>query len=89
MPLTIRSNTWNKLPDEYKQVIEAAAEKAETENRQLVKKQTEEYVELLEKAGMTVTYPDPEAFRKKTTGVADVFSGVYGDDPVEYLKTFK
>lgn len=88
MPLTIRSDIWNKLPDNYKQIINDAAKKAEAENRQLVKKQTEEYVELLEQAGMQVNYPDLEVFRKKTTGVTSVFSGLYGDDLLEFLENY-
>ena len=89
MPLTIRSDIWNKLPEEYKTVINEAAKKAETENRQLVKKQTEEYVALLEAAGMEVNYPDLEAFRKKTTGVKNVFSGLYGEELLKYLEEFE
>ncbi|MBQ6553948.1 MAG: TRAP transporter substrate-binding protein [Firmicutes bacterium] len=89
MPLTIRSDIWNKLPEDYKTVINEAAKKAETENRQLVKKQTEDYVALLEQAGMQVTYPDLEAFRKKTTGVKNVFSGLYGKELLDYLDEFE
>ena len=89
MPLTMRSDIWNKLPDNYKEIINNAAKKAETENRQLVKKQTEEYVALLEQAGMKVNYPDLEPFRQKTMGVQDVFSGLYGEELLDYLKKFK
>lgn len=89
MPLTIRSDIWNGLPDNYKDIINAAAERAETENRQLVKKQTDEYVELLEKEGMEIVYPDLEPFREKTRGVTDVFSGMYGNKLIQFLRNFE
>ena len=55
----------------------------------LVKQQTEEYVDLLEQAGMTVCYPDLEPFKKKTVGVMEVFSGIYGYDLTKQLKEYR
>ncbi len=88
MPLTIRQDIWKGLPQEYRDIISEAAKTAEAEDRAMVKQQTEEYVELLEKEGMTVTYPDTEPFREATADVIDFFSDIYGAELTAYMHSY-
>lgn len=88
MPLTISNEIWNGLKPEYREIIEKAAKTAETEDRKLVKQQTEDFVSKLEEAGMEVNYPNLEPFKKATSGVMDVFSQIYGQELIdEVLKS--
>ena len=86
MPLTIRQDIWSELTPEYQQIIADSAKKAETQNRQLVKNQTDELVKELEKKGMEVVYPDLQPFKEATSDVKNMFSTVYGQDLLDYLK---
>ncbi|MBR1736943.1 MAG: TRAP transporter substrate-binding protein [Firmicutes bacterium] len=86
MPLTIRSDIWNSLSDEYRQIIGDAAKAAEKEDRELVKKQTEEYVSNLEKEGMVVVHPDLEPFKEKTENVMTVFADLYDEKLIQFVK---
>ncbi len=86
MPLTIRQDIWEKLPEEYREAILLAAREAQTMNRELVAQQTESCVSLLEEAGMVVLYPDLEEFSDATRGVMDVFANVYGEELLSAVK---
>jgi tripartite ATP-independent transporter DctP family solute receptor len=86
MPLTIRNDIWAALDESYKKIISEAAYDAQQLNRKIVQKQTKEYVSKLEKKGMKVIYPDLSPFKKKTTGVIDVFSDVYGSELVDLVR---
>jgi len=85
MPLTIRNDIWKSLDTEYKTVIEEAAIEAQKLNRELVKKQTEEFVSLLEDEGMIISHPNLSEFQEATSGVLDVFYYVYGDDLIQQI----
>lgn len=89
MPLTIRKDIWDTLRPEYQEVISWAAKDAESQNRKLVREQTESYVQKLEDTGMEIVYPDLEPFRKATDGVKDMFSNVYGQDLIDYLNSIQ
>ena len=89
MPLTIRSDLWRAIDRGYKNTILEAAEHAQTFNRTLVKKQTEEYVEKLEEEGMEVEYPDLNPFREATKGVSTVFENVFGRKLLEFVEDFR
>ena len=80
MPLTIANDIWTELKPEYREIIEKAAKVAETEDRQLIKSQTEDLVASLEKEGMVVTRPDLAPFKEATSGVMDMFESVYGQE---------
>ncbi|MBQ4226548.1 MAG: TRAP transporter substrate-binding protein DctP, partial [Oscillospiraceae bacterium] len=86
MPLTIRNDLWQSLKPEYRDIIESAAKTAATEDRQLVKKQTEDFVSMLEKEGMEVVYPDLAPFQEATAGVIDFFADIYGHELIEKVK---
>ncbi len=88
MPLTIDNTIWTALNPEYREIIEKAAKTAETEDRDLVKQQTEDFVSALEKEGMVVNYPDLAPFKEATAGVMDVFAQIYGQELIdEVLKS--
>ncbi len=89
MPLAIREDIWQQLPENYQQIIKDAAAQAQQKNREIVKKGTEEYVELLEKEGMKIVYPDLEPFKEKTMGVMNVFSGLYDDELIRFVRNYK
>lgn len=89
MPLSIRKDIWDRLPKEYQTILSEAALHAQEENRKTVKKQTEDYVELLEQKGMTVVYPNLNVLKEATTGVSEMFSDVYGQDLLLRVETFR
>ena len=87
MPLTIRKDLWDSLKPEYQSIIESAAKTAETEDRRLVKQQTEDFVEKLQtEGGMEVNYPDLEPFKTATAGVLDVFADIYGRELIDEVQ---
>ena len=86
MPLVIRLDLWNEFSQADKDIILAAAKKAQDLDRKLVKEQTESYVSKLREEGMTITNPDLKAFQKATSGVIDVFTNVYGEELLARLK---
>ena len=83
MLFVIRDDIWKKLSDEDKQILADAAAKAQAKDRELIKTQTEEYIDKLQDEGMTVTYPDLAEFQKATASIVDGFKDTY--DP-ELLK---
>ena len=86
MPLVIRKSLWDTIPAGDRQILIEAAKKAQDLDRQLVKAQTESYVDLLKKAGMTVTTPNLKEFAEATSGVINTFSTVYGDELIAKMK---
>lgn len=86
MPLTLRQDIWDKLPENYQDILMIAAHEAQTENRSLVKQQTEDYVTLLRAAGMIVNYPNLQPFKEATTGVMDMFHDIYGEDLIKAVQ---
>ena len=87
MPLAIRKDLWDSLSPEYQEIITKAAKTAEAEDRNLIKKQTEDFVSKLEAEGMTIIHPDLAPFKEATAGVIDVFADVYGDELVKTIKS--
>ena len=86
MPLTIRQDVWEMLPEEYRTVILTAAQEAQTMNREMVAQQTERFVEFLEEKGMTVDTPDLAEFADATKNVMDVFENVYGEELLKVIE---
>lgn len=86
MPLVIRKTLWDNLSESDHQILLDAAKKAQDLDRNLVKTQTESYVDRLKKAGMTITTPDLKEFAKATSGVIDTFATVYGEELVSKIK---
>jgi len=86
MPFTIRQDIWDGLTPEYQEVLSAAAEIAGDQNRVLIRNQTIDMVKRLEEEGMEIVYPDLAPFRQATSGVKDIFAGVYGQELLDALK---
>lgn len=86
MPFVIRQDVWDDLNKEDQEILLAAAKKAQDKDRELVKTQTEDYIQKLQDAGMTITYPDLEEFKEATASATDIFKDTYN---VELLKDVK
>lgn len=75
MPFVISREAWNALTPKEQEIVQTAAINAQETNRKLNKEQTEEYISKLQtEGGMQVTYPDLEAFKKKTESVKNFFN---------------
>ncbi|MBQ9334226.1 MAG: TRAP transporter substrate-binding protein [Lachnospiraceae bacterium] len=77
MLFVIRQDIWDKLSAGDQEIIMAAAAKAQAKDRELIKSQTEEYIQKLEEAGMNVTYPDLAEFKEATSSAVDYFADSY------------
>lgn len=86
MLFVIRNDLWSEFTKEDQLIIQASAIEAQQHNRELIQKQTTEYLQKLEKKGMKITYPDLEEFKDATAKVYDYFSTSYGKDLMEKLK---
>lgn len=89
MPLVIRKDVWDKLSKDEQNAVKAAAKKAQDKNRSLVKEQTDSLVANLKKAGMTVSTPKLDAFKKATESVYEIYEAQYGADLIKKAKSFK
>ena len=83
MPFVIRQDVWDDLSKEDQNILLEAAKKAQDKDRELVKSQTEDYIQKLKDEGMTITYPDLDEFKDATASATDFFKDTYN---VELLK---
>ncbi|MBQ3841586.1 MAG: TRAP transporter substrate-binding protein [Ruminiclostridium sp.] len=88
MPFTIRNDIWTSLTPEYRDILTKAAKDASDENRQIIKKQTEDFISALEEKGMEICYPDLEPFKEATSSVMDVFASIYGQELIDEVKKY-
>ena len=88
MPVTINEKFWQGLTEKEQEIVQLAMDYAVLFNRNLVKQRTEQNVELLQAAGMEVTFPDLELFVQATKSVADAYVDVYGEDLIEQIYNF-
>lgn len=88
MPFTIRQDIWDSISEEYREIIEKAAKDAASTDRNMIKQQTEDYVELLEETGMIITYPNLAKFKIATSGVLEVFESIYGQELIDSVIEF-
>ena len=86
MLFVIRDDVWKDLSEEDQKIIKDAAKKAEQEDRQMIKQQTEDYISKLEEAGMNVTYPDLNEFKEATASAVDSFGNTYDKELLKKLK---
>jgi len=86
MLFVMRDDVWEKLSAEDQAAVEAAAKLAQDKDRQLVKTQTEEYIQKLEENGMTVTRPDLNEFKAATASAVDEFAGAYDADLLDKIR---
>ncbi len=85
MFFVIREDIFQSLTREQKFIIEQAAIEAQEFNRKLIKKQTEDYIELLSEEGMIILYPDLEPFKEVSKNVLEYFKPIYGDELIDFL----
>ncbi len=86
MPFVIRKDIWDSLSSDDQKILEDAAKKAQKQNRDLIKSQTEEYVQKLEDNGMTITHPNLDEFKAASASVVDALKGSYSSDIIEAIK---
>lgn len=87
MPLVISDVAWQMLTKEEQNIINNAAQNAQSLNRNLVKEQTEQYVSKLEnECGMSIIYPNVSKFKELTEGVAYFFC--YDEQLLEQIDEF-
>lgn len=79
MCFTIAESVWKKLSAEQREIVSAAAASSAKIDRELNRKQSDDYVALLEKEGMKVNYPDLAPFAEAAASVLKDNADVYGD----------
>lgn len=77
--IAIAQPVFASLPEEYREVLAAAAQEAALYQREVCDKMEQEYVETLKKNGMEVTTPDIEPLREASRKVYEDFRGELGD----------
>jgi tripartite ATP-independent transporter DctP family solute receptor len=71
----ISTTVWNKLSPEHQQILQEAADESVPYQRQLWDKMVQESMEEIQKAGVTVYYPDKEPFQQKAKTLWAKFEG--------------
>lgn len=79
MCFTIAESTWQKLTAEQQEIVAAAALNSAELDRSLNKQQTDDFVALLEEAGMKINNPDLAPFAEATASVLTDNADTYGD----------
>ena len=79
MCFTIAESTWQKLTAEQQKIVAAAALNSAELDRSLNKQQTDDFVALLEEAGMKINNPDLAPFAEATASVLTDNADTYGD----------
>ena len=77
MLFVIRQDVWDSLSESDQKILLDAAAHAQEKDRQLIREQTEDYIQKLEEAGMNVTYPNLEEFKGATSSLVDEFAGSF------------
>ncbi|MFC1713200.1 DctP family TRAP transporter solute-binding subunit [Candidatus Poribacteria bacterium] len=89
MPVVISETLWKTLTGEQQTIVRNAALECQNHNRNLVKEQTEEMLAKLKDKGMTVSYPNLQAFREATVDVRQQFSDKLGSELIEAAYSFR
>jgi tripartite ATP-independent transporter DctP family solute receptor len=72
--LVMNLEKWNELSPDHQKILTEAALEGQKANRDLIGKENESSVEMMKKAGLTVTYPDRGQFVAKIGPVYDQFA---------------
>lgn len=86
MLFVIRKDVWDGLSKDDQAVLMRAADLAQTKDRELIKAQTEDYIDRLKEEGMTVTYPDLAQFKEATASAVDYFASTYDSELLKQVK---
>lgn len=79
MCFTIAESVWQKLSAEQQEILVAAAQASAELDRELNKQQTDDFVALLEEAGMKINYPELAPFAEATATVLTDNADAYGE----------
>jgi len=91
MCFTISESVWQKMSDNQRSVVDAAAKSSAESNRAMNKQQTEDLLSKLSEAGMTIIEPDLAPFQEATSSVAESYRATYGsmlDDLNTWLSSY-
>ena len=77
--LIIDESAWQSLSEENQHIVKEAAEKYAALERAESKRNVEEIVANLERAGVTITYPDHDTFKAATEEVRRKYSREYSE----------
>ena len=88
MNLVISKKVWDKLPEEYQQIIIEESKNAAQTMREAIKSSDADYISKLEAEGMTVTYPDTAEFAAAVQPAYDRIADYIGENGQEYIDTF-
>ena len=86
MLFVIRQDVWDDLSAEDQQILTTAAQNAQKKDRELIKAQTEDYIQKLQDEGMNITYPDLEEFKKATSSAVDIFKDTYDAELLQQIQ---
>jgi len=86
--LTIATDTWNKLSEEHQQAISEAAEKWKLKEREMIAASDEESLTKMKEAGISVTEPDPAAFKEAVMPVWDQYEDSFGTDLMDIVREY-
>ncbi len=80
-PLLISANTWNKLTQEQRDLLRAAAEETRDWQRQLCDEEEYEFLKIIRASGTCEVNDnvDMDAFRQATRKVWDTYTMIFGD----------
>mgnify|MGYP000013696913 FL=1 len=88
MNRVISKKVWDKLPEEYQQIIIEESKNAAQTMREAIKSSDADYISKLEAEGMTVTYPDTAEFAAAVQPAYDKIADYIGENGQEYIDTF-
>jgi tripartite ATP-independent transporter DctP family solute receptor len=71
----ISMKTWNKLPQEVRQMVQEAADESAQYQRKLWKEATKEALEQVQAQGVKIYNPDKSAFREKVKQMHESYKG--------------
>lgn len=71
--IAMSKSAFESLPENYRSILEAAAQEAALYQREVSQKMEDEFLEALKKSGMEITTPDIAPFREATLKVYDEF----------------
>lgn len=79
LAIAIADDVWEKLSDEQKEAMQAAAEQASTDFQEQLNQEEEQLRADLEAEGMTVVEPDIEAYREAAQDVRETTGSAFSD----------
>ncbi|MGQ9780224.1 MAG: TRAP transporter substrate-binding protein [Bacillota bacterium] len=85
----VNDKFWSGLPTNLRKIADQAISEASIFQMNLVADLDKELIGKLKEKGMQFTFPDPEAFRKATVPVYEVFYSKFGDRARQIVEAIK